>query len=348
MPVSRRLLVPTLALMLSWPLTGATQEQVTARVNDLLSRELGMTPAQIATVRQGTPVVVNLPRALPQEIGVAGAVRIAAPASRLVAIIEDIERLERGGGFLATRKFSSPPVAADVATLHLPEQDVAALRRCRPGKCDVKLGQGAFDELARIDWNAANATAQADALMRKMAVEYVEQYRAGGNRALAVYRDTPRPIDIAAEFADMVKRQSGLLRPIPEVSSYLLAYPDKRPASTRDFFYWSLAEFGLKPVVRLNHVVIHATGQPSGLQYAIATKQLYASHYFHTALEVRALVDDPEQPGRAHYLLVLNVARSDGMTGIFGGMVAKKARTGARKGLQTALTAMKQRAEADK
>ena len=345
MRARRSSLAGALALTWLWSAPGSSQEQAPARVTDMLSRELKMTDAQIASVRQGVPVAVNLPRGVDREIGVAGAVRISAPASRLVEVVRDIEKLERGGGFLATRKFSSPPVAADVATLRLPDQDVAALRRCRPGKCDVKLGQQAFDQLARIDWTAADATEQANGLARRMALEYVENYRAGGNRALAVYRDTPRPVDIAAEFADMVTRTSGLLRPVPEVSAYLLAYPEKRPASAEDFFYWSLAEFGLKPVVRLNHVVIHATGQPTGLQYAITTKQLYASHYFHTALEVRALVDDPEQPGRAHYLLVLNLARSDGLTGMFGSVVAGKARTGARKGLQSALGAMKQRAE---
>ena len=61
--------------------------------------------------------------------------------------------------------------------------------------------------------------------------------------------------------------------------------------------------------------------------------------------KIRALVDDPERPGRAHYLLVLNLARADGLTGMFGGVVAGKARTGARKGLQSALGVMKHRAE---
>ena len=144
--------------------------------------------------------------------------------------------------------------------------------------------------------------------MRRMAVEYIERYRSGGNAALAVYEDAGSPISISGEFEDMVRRSPGLTT-IPEVSTYLLQYPRARPAGVQDFFYWSLAEFGLKPVLRLNHVVIHPTQPASGLQYAITTKQLYASHYFHTALEVRMLVDDAERPGRAHYLVVLNVAR---------------------------------------
>ncbi len=271
--------------------------------------------------------------------------RIDAPASRLVDVVRDIERLERGAGFLATRKLSSPPVLSDMAALQLPAEDIGALRHCRPGHCDVKLGQGAFDELDRIDWRAANAADQVNELARRMALVYVEQYRAGGNRALAVYRDKPRPIDIAREFADMVQRWSAMTAMLPDVSAYLLQYPQSRPTGVDDFFYWSLADFGLKPVVRLNHVVVHPTGRSSGLIYVVSTKQLYASHYFHTALELRMLVDDPEKPGRAHYLVVLNLARSDGLTGLFGRIVKSRARTGARNGLRTVLGTMKRMAE---
>lgn len=319
-------------------------QQVALR--DVLVQQLKFTDAQVASVRAGQPVTVLSPAAVDREIAVAGAVRIAAPASRLIDVIRDVEILERGSGFLATKKMSSPPVLADMTGLRLPADDIAALRECRPGDCDVKLGQGAFDLLRQIDWNAPDASERVNQLARRTAVEYVESYRTGGNEALAIYRDSSRPTFIAREFADMVRRSSGLTSALPEVSAYLLQYPKARPAAAEDFFYWSLAEFGLKPVLRINHVVIHPTGQPAGLQYAVTTKQLYASHYFHTALEVRALIDDAERPGKGHYLLVLNLARSDGLTGLFGGIVKSKARTGARNGLQAALLGMKRLAEA--
>ena len=51
-------------------------------------------------------------------------------------------------------------------------------------------------------------------------------------------------------------------------------------------------------------------------------------------------------PGRAHYLVVLNVARSDGFDGLFGGDRARARRAAARSnGLQAALGAMKRLAE---
>jgi len=322
-------------------------EELPARaepLRDLLVGQLSLTDAQVDAVRGGEPVVVPLDSSKSSEIAIGAAVRIDAPASRVVAVVRDIERLERGGGFLATHKFSSPPVEADMASFRLPDEDVAALQTCTPGRCDVKLGRRALQSAAGIDFEAPSAADQANRLMRRMGLEYIERYRTGGNASLAVYEDASQPISVAGEFEDMV-RGLPALKSIPEVSAYLLRYPRSKPAGTQDFFYWSLAEFGLKPVLRLNHVVIHPTRPASGLQYAITTKQLYASHYFHTALEVRMLVNDAERPGRGHYLVVLNVARSDGFDGLLGGVVKGKARAGALDGVRSALVGMKRLAE---
>ena len=72
---------------------------------------------------------------------------------------------------------------------------------------------------------------------------------------------------------------------------------------------------------------------------------MYANHYFHTALEIRVLIDDEARPGRAHHLLVLSMARSDGLTGVFGGVVKSKVSTASLAGLEQALRATKRLAE---
>ena len=61
--------------------------------------------------------------------------------------------------------------------------------------------------------------------------------------------------------------------------AYLDEYPRSRPADAEDFFYWSVVDFGLKPTVRANHVVIYPlASRPSGISHVVAIKQLYASH----------------------------------------------------------------------
>ena len=238
-----------------------------------LGTRFRMDARQIAAVEQGQAVAVLLPGAVDREVVVAGAVRIDAPAERTVALARDIERLESGPG-VQTKRLSDPPRLEDFAAFSVTPEDVAALRTCRSGRCDVKLGQAALDSVARIDWRSPTAIQDVHALARRTALDYVDAYRRGGNQELAIYRDTERPLFIAQEFSDMVARTSQLPDGLPELARLLLAYPSgSRPAAFEDLFYWSVAGFGLKPVFRLNHVlIVRPSAGPT--RYAIATKQL--------------------------------------------------------------------------
>ena len=315
-------------------------------LEQVLRGRFGMSTAQVAAVRQGRPVAVALPAGADREIQVGGAVHVSASADRLAALLQDVERLESGEGFLHTRRLSDPPRVSDFRELHLPAEDIADLRACRPGRCEVKLGQGAFDRLAQIDWEARDVSARVNELARSTALDYIEAYRKGGNAELAIYVDSKRPTWIATEFTQLVagaRLWPGLLRPLEE---FLLGYPATAPpAGASDFFYWSMADFGLKPVIRLNHVVVFPTGQTDGLRQVVAVKQLYASHYFHTALELRAVVADDDPAVGGSTIVILNMARSDGLTGLFGGLVKSKARAGSREGLERALAAIRRMAE---
>lgn len=252
---------------------GASSLQTRAyeSVPAFLAMRFGMGPRQVAAVAQGQAVAVLLPGAVEREIVVAGAVRIDAPAERTVALVRDIERLESGPG-LQTKRLSDPPRLEDSAAFSVTSEDLSALRTCRPGRCDVKLGEGALAEVARIDWKSATAIQDVHDLAGRAAFDYVNAYRQGGNGELAVYRDTERPLFIAREFSDMVARTSQLPDALPELASVLQSYPaGRRPAGYEDFFYWSVAAFGLKPVFRLNHVVV-VKPAAGPTRFATATK----------------------------------------------------------------------------
>ena len=99
------------------------------------------------------------------------------------------------------------------------------------------------------------------------------------------YRDKKRPTYLAKEFKGMLENSSFLYEYFPEFHDYLLDYPKAELPGGTDFFYWSMNEFGLKPLFRMNHVVIYPLGEGHNAGVAIASKMLYASHYFHIALE---------------------------------------------------------------
>ena len=148
-------------------------------------------------------------------------------------------------------------------------------------------------------------------------------YQADGNAALGHYYDGAEPLSVAEQFRALLTSSNRLPVPVPELMAYLDEYPRGRPAGAEDFFYWSVVDFGLKPTVRVNHVIIYPLAAIlSGVSHVIAIKQLYASHYFHTTLELRLLVHDDRGADRhGFYLLSITRSRSDGTVGLKGSLL---------------------------
>jgi hypothetical protein len=272
-----------------------------------------------------------------QEIAVAGAVWINAPVNRGLQAMKDIERLEHGGGFLVTRRISDPPRLEDFSALELPEQDVRDLQKCRPGECEVKLDENAIERIQKeIDWSKPSAAADVNALVRKLALEYVKAYQQGGNQELAVYRDKKRPAYVAQEFRAMVDEMPSLRQREPALRAYLLEYPKAQLPNTTSFLYWHQVKFGLKPTIMINHVVI-----TDSLEHTlVASKQIYASHYFWTALELRELTPDPSR-GEGFWLVDVSRGRSGSLSGVKGHIIRGRAQKESLKGLDEGLQATK-------
>jgi hypothetical protein len=156
-----------------------------------------------------------------------------------------------------------------------------------------------------------------------MILELVRAYQANGDAALGQYDDGGEPVPVAEEFRALLASGNLLPLPVPGLMAYLEEYPRSQPSGAEDFFYWSTVDFGLKPTVRVNHVIIYPlAARPSGVSHMIAIKQLYASHYFRTTLELRFLVDDGRRanpPG--FYLLSITRSRIDGTSGLKGSLL---------------------------
>ena len=313
-------------------------------LEQLLTGTLGFTTSQLTALRRGDAVTAPLPGSVDRELVMAGAIRIQAPVDRTVAIVRDIERFESGARFLARKRLSEPPRLEDFGRFHLTADDVAALRRCRPGRCDIKLDQGVFPAVSALDWTGADAPERASALLRRRALDHVEAYRQRGRHAAFVYHDRQRPVVATHEFADMVTRSTALGTLAGDLMDVLLHYPGGRPPDADEIFYWSVSDLGLKPVFRVHHVVIRQLAPAANLRYVMATRLLYADHYFNSGLDVRALIDDPA-PGGAHILVTLSLARLDGITGLLGRVARIKVRAASRDALATAMRATRDRAE---
>ena len=72
----------------------------------------------------------------------------------------------------------------------------------------------------------------------------------------------------------------------------------------RSFLDRQETEFGLKPIIRINHIAVREGSEGA----VVASKMLYASHYFWTGLELRALLPDSRR-GPGFWFITVNRSR---------------------------------------
>ena len=333
LPIGSRPLAAGLACLLLASFTGhAAPAAFPPELDAYLTRYVKLEPAERARLLAGDPVSKLLDSDPSKEVAVFGAVWIDAPVARYLAAVKDIERFESGEAFRVTKKVSTPPRLDDFARLTIPDDDADDLKACTVSECQLKLSADGIERVRReIDWTRPDAHERLNRLAREFALHYVEGYLEGGNERLAVYRDSARPTFVAKEFASMID-QAPLGGFLPQVRRYLLEFPKATLPNSESFIYWQEANFGLKPTIRINHVVV--AEDPSGA--IVASKMLYASHYFWTALELRVLVRDPAR-GKGFWFVTEGRSRSDGLSGFVGRFVRGKARGEAEKGTVSVL-----------
>jgi hypothetical protein len=324
----------------------AQPQPTAAFIDTLLRQTLRFSKADLEAIDEGRAVIKSLDTEVRQELAHIGAVYVSVPAAQFIERFRDIERFERGPGIPQIGRFGDLPRINDLASLRLPADDIDALRRCRPGSCDMKLSAQAMKLFSsEVMWTSPDATRQATEVMREVILELVRRYQSVGDTGLGQY-DDGEPLSVAEQFGALLSNTELLPVPVPALLTYLEEYPRSRPAGAEDIFYWTVVEFGLQPTIRANHTVIYPLpDRPSGVAYAIATRQLYASHYFHTTLELRFLVEDARPGRRGFHLISITRSRTDGMTGFRGAFLRPIVNRRSRNGVRVYLEHLKRQVE---
>jgi hypothetical protein len=316
------------------------QPSLPARFDSYVKAHVKLTADEHKQLLAGKPVTQHLETDPAKEVAIFGAVWVNAPMARYLSAVKDIESFEKGDNFLVTKRISEPPRLEDFDRLSFPADDIADLKTCKVGDCEVKLSETALTRIQKeTDWSKPTAAADVERSIRRLALEYVTGYLEGGNSRLAVYRDAKRPTFVGQEFAAMVDRMPEMTNYLPNLKKYLLDYPKVMLPDAESFLYWQNVKFGLKPTIRINHLTI-AHEQSHGV---VVSKMLYASHYFWTAIELRVLAADPARGG--FWFANVNRSRSDGLGGFVGSLIRGKVRDEAEQGMQAALAITKKRME---
>lgn len=266
---------------------------------------------EMSAIERGEAVTVTLDTPDKTEIATLGVVRLEVPRAFYVDQVKPLT------GFLATGTksqsgiFSDPARVEDVATLSLDHSDAKALEKCQPLKCDVKLPAQAMEHFRIVLAKMHDPRPLADSLMREWLVAYVNAYRADSAEETVVYDDTKRPVRSSEVFRAL------LAEPMPpgieaEPFTSMLAARAARPPSVTSRIAWEVNRMpGLKPTLEVvERSMLASPGHAD--QSWMATKLLYASHYFESGVEYLTVADaSPTVATGASYLIVLRRQKFD-------------------------------------
>ena len=295
-------------------------QQTPAPLERFLRQSIGFDAGQLAAAERGEPVVKVLDTGGSRDVALFGIITADVPRQVYVAQARDFQKSLRTPTRSRFGIFSSPAVAADVQAVTIAQRDVDDMRDCKPGDCVVKLPATDMQRIRQeMNWSAPDLQAQMNAYARRRLLEYVTDYRARGDSAMAIYDDRGKLNVRASEaFAGLLAESPFVYQNVPSLVRYLSSYPQETLADASEVLFWSEDVLPrLRPILSVTHQIVYTPPELPTVTL-VAAKQIYANHYFEGAFDVTCIVDRQApggQPGGGSYLLVLRRFRFDNLPG---------------------------------
>ena len=319
------------------PASTAVPQQLRA----YLDKYVHLTPREVDAIGHGEVIAKTIETNDRREIAAFGVTRIAAAPAPYLDGVRKLTWLRKSGVIAAAARFSVPPHLSDVADLVVDAQDIAALRSCRVGDCDVRLSAAAIRRFQNaVDWRSPDAGSRAASAFKEVLVQHVSAYLQGGDPALPDFHDQDHPVRPADEVREILAHSPYLREFAPELHDHLRAFPSSGLAGGDNVLYWSKERLGVKPIISATHITILERPSEVG-PTLIASKQIYASHYFDGSLGLSAIFDVSTANGHAFYLAYMNRTRTRSLDSAFRSLARGSVKRRARDGVERMLRGLK-------
>jgi hypothetical protein len=281
-----------------------------------LRQSIGLDAGEIAGVERGEALVKVFDTEGTRDVALFGITTVDVPRDAYVRQARDFSNSLRTPTRSRFGIFSNPAALADVQAVTIAERDVKDMRDCKPGDCVVKLPAVDMQRIRQeTNWSGADLQAQLSAYARRRLVEYVTDYRARGDSAMAIYDDRGNVNVRASEaFAALLAASPYVYQNVPSLGRYLASYPRGTLSNASEILFWSEDVLPrLRPILSVTHQVVYTPPELPEVTI-VAAKQIYANHYFEAAIDLTCVVDRQRAgapPGS--YLLVLRRFRFDNL-----------------------------------
>ncbi|MCM3903883.1 MAG: hypothetical protein ND866_19445 [Pyrinomonadaceae bacterium] len=318
MPISKLPVLVTFCAII-WLCTNAALAQISvAEFHEVLREKVNFDQTDFTALQQGQTVVKLLPAQDKREVAVSGLVSLQVPAELFLQSFRENMSRKSNPAILEIGSFGSQPTLDDLKDLSFENHDIEDLKKCVVGDCQLKLSAMMIERFHKeVDWEAPDYRSQAAHLLKVMLLDYVRDYLTRGEVALIEYHDKAKTVRLAEEQRALRVSSSYIYDVLDEFSHFVKSASRPNLANVENAIVWSKMKFGLKPVIAINHITIYKLDKETGPQILIASKQIYANHYFDSSLGLTAFVNIPGA-GPGSFLLYENRSRADGLQGMFG------------------------------
>ena len=295
----------------------ALAQSSVADFHKILREKAAFDETAFAALQEGQTVVRLLPVGDKREVAVCGLVGLEVPAEMFLQSFRESMVRKNNPAILEIGSFSNTPTLDDLRDLTIENRDLDDIKECVVGDCRLKLSARMIERFQKeVDWQAPDYRLQATQLLKLMLLDYVRDYVARGDAALIEYNDKPKEVRLADEQHALINASGYINGFLAKVPQHLKGLPTSELRIVENAIVWSKIRFGLKPVFAINHIMVYKREQGTGPQILIASKQIYANHYFDSSLALTAFVSIPgANPGS--YLFYENRSRADSLEGAF-------------------------------
>ena len=314
---------------------------------ELLQKQINVTEDNLARLERGEAVARILRTNDKKEVAALGLVCVNASGDLFVEKFRDIVNFKKSAAVLQIGKFSQVPRLEDLKDLTLDPCCLKAIKNCETGKCGMKMSAEMMERFRKeLSPSAPDYEQRANALARRILFDYVQAYLQVGNPALIEYHDQGNMIRLADQSRSLLEQSRFLADYAAEFYKYLEGFPTPSSPNVEDYIYWSKEKYGLKPVLSITHVVIYKRTLGNRTEILIASKQLYANHYFEGSLGLTVFVEGNQGPSNSRScLMYLNRSRADALRGMLIGLKRSVIGSRVRDGLAKNLMLIKRRLE---
>src|SRR5262249_430769 len=152
--IRRLIRISLCAVVIPWA-GPACHSQTTLELFSFFQKNIGLSGDQIALIGNGSAVAKALPSRSPAEIFLFGAVHVDALPDIYLRAVRDLNRRPTLSTYVGLGLINNPPSSSDFEGFSFDHDEIADLRRCKPGNCQIQLPgelMGHFQEA--IDWSA--------------------------------------------------------------------------------------------------------------------------------------------------------------------------------------------------